>query len=128
MAGAHDTVDAQLQKVRGQVDRLAADIRTMHERLDSTVISTTVHFNQLDLAQTATRTTLDSILAWLDALTTRMERTTAVTLSRKMEIVVVVHAVWFVILLMTYLLRLNLKFHLLMVNMILLHILIGNWR
>jgi flagellar capping protein FliD len=47
MAGAHDMVDAQLQEVRGQVDGLAADIRTMHERLDSTVTSTTEHFNQL---------------------------------------------------------------------------------
>jgi hypothetical protein len=74
MAGAHDTVDVQLQEVRGQVDRLAADIRTMHERLDSTVTSTTARFNQLDLAQTVTRTTLDTILACLDALTTKMEK------------------------------------------------------
>jgi hypothetical protein len=41
---------------------------------------------------------------------------------------VVVHAMWFIIPLMTHLLRLNLQFHLLMANMILLHILIGNWR
>jgi hypothetical protein len=74
MAGAHDTVDVQLQEVRGQVDGLAADIRTMQERLDSTVTSTTAHFNQLDLAQTMTRTTLDTILARLDALTTKMEQ------------------------------------------------------
>jgi len=74
MAGAHDTVDAQLLEVRGQVDGLADDIRTMHERLDSTVTSTTERFNQLDLAQTATRTTLDTILARLDALTTKMEQ------------------------------------------------------
>jgi uncharacterized protein YukE len=74
MAGAHDTVDAQLQELRGQVDGLAADIRTMHERLDSTVTSTTVRFNQLDLAQTATCTTLNTILARLDALTTKMEQ------------------------------------------------------
>jgi hypothetical protein len=74
MAGAHDTVDVQLQEVRGQVDGLAADIRTMHERLYSTVTSTTARFNQLDLAQTATRTTLDTILACLDALTTKMEQ------------------------------------------------------
>ena len=67
-------VDAQLQEVRGQVDGLAADIRTMHERLDSTITSTTERFNQLDLAQTATRTTLDTILARLDALTTKMEQ------------------------------------------------------
>ena len=51
MAGAHNTVDVQLQEVRGQADGLAADIRTMHERLDSTVTSTTARFNQLDLAQ-----------------------------------------------------------------------------
>jgi hypothetical protein len=63
-----------LLEVRGQVDGLAADIRTMHERLDSTVTSTTERFNQLDLAQTATRTTLDTILAHLDALTTKMEQ------------------------------------------------------
>jgi phage shock protein A len=74
MAGAHDTVDAQLQEVRGQVDGLVADVRTMHERLDSKVTSTTARFNQLDLAQTATRTTLDTILAHLDVLTTKMEQ------------------------------------------------------
>jgi hypothetical protein len=74
MAGAHDTVDAQLLEVRGQVDGLAADNRMMHERLDSTVTLTTECFNQLDLAQTATRTTLDTILARLDALTTKMEQ------------------------------------------------------
>jgi hypothetical protein len=62
MAGAHDMVDVQLQEVRGQVDGLAADIKTMHEQLDSTVTSTTACFNQLDLAQMATRTTLDTIL------------------------------------------------------------------
>jgi hypothetical protein len=128
MAGAHDTVDAQLQEVRGQVDGLAADIRTMHERLDSTVTSTTAHFNLLDLAQTATRTTLDTILARLDVLTTRMEQdydgdTEQEDGDRRGHARCVVRHP-----LMTYLLRLNLKFHLLMVNMILLHILIGNWR
>ena len=119
-------VDAQLQEVRGQVDGLAADIRTMHERLDSTITSTTERFNQLDLAQTATRTTLDTILARLDALTTKMEQDYGGDTEqddgdcrgRARRVVV--------ILLMTHLLRLNLKFHLLMVNMILLHILIGN--
>ena len=67
-------MDVKVQEVRGQVDGLAADIRTMHERLESTVTSMTVRFNQLDLAQTATRNTLDTILAFLDALTTKMER------------------------------------------------------
>jgi hypothetical protein len=47
MAGAHDTVDVQLQEVRGQVDGLAADIRTMHERLDSTVSSEETHHTPL---------------------------------------------------------------------------------
>jgi hypothetical protein len=46
----------------------------MHERLDSTATSTIARFNQLDLAQTETRTTLDTILALLDALTTKMEQ------------------------------------------------------
>jgi hypothetical protein len=74
MVGAHDTVDVQLQEVRGQVDGLVANIRTMHEWIDSTVTSMTACFNQLDLAQTATRTTHDTILARLDALTTKMEQ------------------------------------------------------
>jgi hypothetical protein len=121
-------VDAQLQEVRGQVDGLATDIRTMHERLDSTVTSTTERFNQLDLAQTATRTTLDTILARLNALTTKMEQeyggdTEQDDGDRRGHARRVVRHPH-----MTYLLRLNLKFHLLMVNMILLHILIGNWR
>jgi flagellar capping protein FliD len=73
MAGANDTMDVKVQEVRGQVDGLAADIRTMHERLDSTVTSMTARFNQLDLAQTATRNTLDTILARLDALIAKME-------------------------------------------------------
>ena len=119
-------VDAQLQEVRGQVDGLAADIRTMHERLDSTITSTTERFNQLDHAQTATRTTLDTILARLDALTTKMEQEYGGDTElddgdrRGRARRVVRHPPYF--------LRLNLKFHLLMVNMILLHILIGNWR
>jgi hypothetical protein len=65
-------MDVKVQEVWGQVDGLIADIRTMHERLDSTVTSTTARFNQLDLTQTATRTTLDTILARLDALTAKM--------------------------------------------------------
>jgi hypothetical protein len=121
-------VDVQLQEVRGQVDGLAADIRTMHEQLDSTVTSMTARFNQLDLAQMATRTTLDTILARLDALTTKMEQDYGGDIEQDdgdrcgRARRVVRHP------LMTYLLRLNLKFHLLTVNMILLHILIGNWR
>jgi hypothetical protein len=52
----------------------------------------------------------------------------AVILSRTREVAVVVHDVWFIIPLMTHLLRLNLQFHLSMANMILLYILIENWR
>jgi hypothetical protein len=74
IAGANDIKDVKVQEVRGQVDGLAADIRTMHEQLDSTITSTTACFNQLDLAQTATRNTLDTILARLDVLTMKMER------------------------------------------------------
>jgi flagellar capping protein FliD len=56
--------------MRTQVDGLAADIKTIHERLDSTVTSTNQRFDQLDLTQTATRNTLDTIMARLDALNT----------------------------------------------------------
>ena len=50
----------------------------------------------------------------------------AVIRSRKMELAAVVPAKWYVTHIMTHLLRLNLKFHLLMANVILLLILIGN--
>jgi hypothetical protein len=126
MAGAHDTVDAQLLEVKGQVDGLADDIMTMHERLDSTVTSTTERFNQLDLAQTATRTTLDTILARLDALTTKMEQDYGCDTEwddgdrRGRARRVVRHPPNDLFLI------LNLKFHLLLANMILLHILIGS--
>jgi hypothetical protein len=119
-------VDAQLLEVRGQVDGLAADIRTMHEWLDSTVTSTTERFNQLDLAQTATHTTLDTILARLDALTTKMEQDYGGDTEqddgdrRGCARRVVRHPP------NDFFLRSNLKFHLLMANMILLHILIAS--
>jgi hypothetical protein len=74
MVGANDIMDVKVQEVRGQVDGLAADIRMMHEWLDSTVTLATARFNQLDLAQTATRNTLDTVLARLDALIAKMER------------------------------------------------------
>jgi hypothetical protein len=69
MAGDDDTTDAQLRDVRTQVDGLAADMRTMHERLDSSITSSNERFDQLDLTQTATATTLDDIVSRLDALT-----------------------------------------------------------
>jgi hypothetical protein len=70
MAGDADKMDVPLQDMWTQVDGLAADIKTIHERLDSTVTSTNQRFDQLDLTQTATRNTLDTIMARLDALNT----------------------------------------------------------
>ena len=64
--------DAQLWDVRTQVDGLDADVKTMHEQLDSSITSLNERFDQLDLAQTATTTTLDDIVSRLDALTTTL--------------------------------------------------------
>ena len=72
MAGDDDTTDAQLRDVRTQVDGLAADIETIHERFDSTITSSTERFDQLDLAQTATANTLNDIVSRLDSLTTTL--------------------------------------------------------
>ena len=49
--------------MRTQVDGLAADIRMMYEWLDSTITSMNEWFDQLNLAQTATKTTLDTVVA-----------------------------------------------------------------
>jgi hypothetical protein len=70
MVGDEGTTDEQLQDMRTRVDGLAADMKTMHERLDSTVTSSTERFDQLDLAQIAAKTMLDTIVARLDALNT----------------------------------------------------------
>ena len=70
MAGDEGTTDDQLQDIRTRVDGLAADMKTMHERLDSMITSSNEWFDQLDLAQTATKTTLDDIVSRLDALNT----------------------------------------------------------
>ena len=129
MAGDEGTTDDQLQDMRTRVDGLAADMKTMHERLDSMITSSNEWFDQLDLAQTATKTTLDDIVSRLDALNTTImelqkdyggdtEQEEGTRTGRA--------AVWYVINIMTLLLRLNLKFHLLVANMILLLILIGN--
>ena len=69
MAGDDEDKDAKLLTLQAQVDGLTTDIQTMHEHLDSTVTSSTERFDQLDLAQAATRTTLDTIMARLDGLT-----------------------------------------------------------
>jgi flagellar capping protein FliD len=52
MAGDDDDAmkDEQLQDMRTQIDGLATDIMTMHERMDSTVTMATERFDQLDLA------------------------------------------------------------------------------
>ena len=49
---------------------LAADIQMVHEQLDETITTSTDRFNQLNLAQTATKTTLDALVARLDAMHT----------------------------------------------------------
>jgi hypothetical protein len=63
MVGDDDTKDAQLRDVRTRVDGLAADVKTIHERLDSSITSSNERFDQLDLAQMATTTTLDDIVS-----------------------------------------------------------------
>jgi hypothetical protein len=72
MAGDDDDAmkDEQVQDMRTHIDGLAADIMTMHERMDSTVTTANERFDQLDLAQTATKTMLDTIMSHLDALNT----------------------------------------------------------
>jgi small-conductance mechanosensitive channel len=72
MAGDNDTKDAQLRDVQTQVDGLAADMKMIHERLDSSITSSNEQFDQLDLAQMATTTTLNDIMSRLDALTTTL--------------------------------------------------------
>jgi hypothetical protein len=68
MAGDNDKT--QLQDLRIELDGLVTDLKTIHERMDSTVTMANERFEQLDLAQTATKTTLDTIVSRLDALTT----------------------------------------------------------
>jgi hypothetical protein len=53
-----------------EIDGLVTDIKTIHERVDSTVTTANARFDQLDLAQTATKTTLNTIMSRLDALNT----------------------------------------------------------
>jgi hypothetical protein len=65
-----EKTDARLQDMQTQIDGLTADIKTTHERLDSTLTSTNERLDQIDLAQTATKTTLDTITARLEAMNT----------------------------------------------------------
>jgi small-conductance mechanosensitive channel len=129
MAGDDDTTDAQLRDVRTQVDGLDADVKTMHEQLDSSITSLNERFDQLDLAQTTTTTTLDDIVSQLDALTTTltelqkdyggdMEQEDGDHRGRARHMVLRPSNDSFA--------KIKFKFHLLMANMIMLHILIGN--
>jgi hypothetical protein len=68
MAGDDD--ETQLQDTRAEIDGLVIDIKTIHERVDSTVTTANARFDQLDLAQIATKMTLDTIVSRLDALNT----------------------------------------------------------
>ena len=61
-----------IQDVQAQVDGLTNDMKLMHERLDSTLQSSNERFDQLDLADTAAHTTLETILTRLDAMTTQL--------------------------------------------------------
>jgi hypothetical protein len=66
MAGDDDKT--QLQDMRVEIDGLVTDIKTIHEWVDSIVTTANARFDQLDLAQTATKTTIDAIVSRLDAL------------------------------------------------------------
>jgi hypothetical protein len=68
MAG--DDNKKQLQDMRAEIDGLVIDIKTIHKRVGSTVTMANARFDQLDLAQTATKMTLDAIVSRLDALNT----------------------------------------------------------
>jgi hypothetical protein len=68
MAGDDDK--KQLLDMRAKIDCFITDIKTIHERVDSTVTTTNAQFDQLDLAHTATKMTLDAIVSRLDALNT----------------------------------------------------------
>jgi archaellum component FlaC len=48
MAGDEDK--KQLQDMRVEIDGLVTDIKTIHERVDSTVTTANARFDQLDLA------------------------------------------------------------------------------
>ena len=119
MSGDDDKMDAKLQGMRTDLDGLKDDIKTLHEKVDSSISSSNERLGQQDLAQIAAKCTFDTLTARLDAMNTTLT-------TMRMETAALVPAVWYVIRLMIHLLRLNLRFLLLMANMILLHILIGS--
>jgi hypothetical protein len=71
MAG-DDKRDDQLQDMRMRVDGLAADFRMIHTQMDSMSTSLNERFDQIELAQTTAKTTLDAVVARLDALQTTL--------------------------------------------------------
>jgi phage shock protein A len=64
MADDNDKKDDQLQDMRMQIEGLTTNMKTLHERLDSTVTSSNEWFDQINLAQTAAKTTIDAL--WHD--------------------------------------------------------------
>jgi hypothetical protein len=125
MAGNDDK--KQLQDMRAEIDILVTNIKTIHEWMDSTITMTNVRFDQR--AQTATKTTLDTIVSRLDALNKVVIDLVAQGCvgdddqedADREANPVVYHADPLVSISS---LKSNLKFHPLMANMIMLHILI----
>lgn len=62
--------DEQLQQLWTTVDRLSADIQLAHERIDSSMTLANDRFEQHDLAETATKSMIDTIMGRLDAMHT----------------------------------------------------------
>jgi hypothetical protein len=60
----------QLQDLHAELDGLVMDLKTIYERMDSTVTTANERFEQLNLTQTATKMTLDTIVSRLNALNT----------------------------------------------------------
>jgi hypothetical protein len=58
-----DDDKTQLQDMWVEIEDLVTDINTIHEWVDSTVRTTSVWFDQLDLTQTATKMTLNAIVS-----------------------------------------------------------------
>ena len=68
MAGDDKPTDAVLQDLGTRVDGLAVDIQETQGRLEEAFRSSDERFDQIDLAQTATRTEFDTLTARLDAM------------------------------------------------------------
>jgi Mg2+ and Co2+ transporter CorA len=66
MAGDDDK--KQLHDMQAEIDGLVTYIKTIHERVDSTVTMANARFDQLNLTQITTKMTLDAIVSRLDAL------------------------------------------------------------